>query len=185
MAANLRNLEWLRSLKLDGHPEFGARLYEMLADVRTGLRTLEQQTNSNLSGTPAAPPGLQSIKASPTHVGHHVSINHGADFYRGIYYHVESADNPHFTNSFPEYSGPAREINLATGPRALYFRAFASYQNSDNTSPVYHGGTQPRPVLGGTAFTPGSSQGSGTGRPSEGFSGFGPVPFRGGKPPAR
>jgi hypothetical protein len=185
VTADIRNLAWLRSLKLDGHPEFGAKLFEALTDVRSGLDTLEQQTNSNLNGIPAAPPAPQSVKVTPTAVGHHVSINDGTDFYRGKYYHVESSEDRHFTNPFPEYSGPAREINLATGPRALHFRVFASYQNSDNSAVVYHGGAIPRPVIGGTAFKPGSSQGSGTGRPSQGFAGFGPTPWRGSKPPAR
>jgi hypothetical protein len=185
MPASAPNLAWVRSLKLDSHPEFGAKLYELLSSYRDNLNVLEQQTNSNLGGTPTAPPNLQAITVTPTEVGHHISINHGAEFYRGLYYHVESADNPHFTNPFPEYSGPAREINLATGSRRLYFQAFASYQNSANTPIVYHGGQQPQSVLGGKSFTSGQSQGSGTGRPGEGRSGFGNVAYRGSNPPTR
>lgn len=187
MPANLRNLDWLRSVKVEGYPDFGARLFEALNDTRGHLNTLEDQTNSNLNGIPAAPPNIQAVTVTPTAVGHHVTINHGADFYRGLSYHVESADNPHFTNPFPEYSGPAREINLATGSQNRYFRAFASYQNSGNTPIVYHGGQTPQPVKGGTVFAgaPQQSQGSGTGLPGEGHSGFGTVPFRGSKPPVR
>jgi hypothetical protein len=181
----VRNLEWLRSIKIDGAPDFGVRIFEALTDMRNGMNTLEGQTNSSFSGNPAPPPPLQSITVTPTEVGHHVSINHGGAFYRGIYYHIESADNPHFSNPFPAYSGPAREIDLATGSQSLYFRAFASYQNSGNTSPVFHGWNVPTPVTGGIVMPRGISQGSGTGSPGQGISGFGPVPWRGSKPPTR
>ena len=176
----IRHLNWLRSAK-PTEEGYSSRLFEMFQDLKNATGNIEQQTNSDASGTPAAPPGIQSVTVTPTPVGHHVSINHGAEFYRGLYYHVESSDNSHFTNPFPEYSGPAREINLATGPRNLHFRVFASYQNSANSPAVYHG-----PVVGGTAFRGTlQSQGSGTGRPGEGHSGFGNVPFRGSKPPVR
>jgi hypothetical protein len=184
MTLSVRNLQWIRQAKPtdDG---YSARLYECLSDIVGGTNTLESQTNSNLTGIPAPPPPLQSVTATPTEVGHHISINHGADFYRGAYYHVEAADNPHFTNPFPVYSGPAREIDLATGSQKLYFQAFASYQNSNNTSVVFHGGTTPQAVTGGSFSPRGISQGSGTGRPGEGRSGFGTVSFRGSKPPQR
>lgn len=181
-----RNLDWVRGLKGNALPEdFGSRLYELLSDLNRNDNTLESQTNSNLKGTPAPPPALQKLTVTPTQVGHHVSINHGADFYRGVYYHVEYADNPHFTNPFPAYSGPAREIDLATGSRALYFQAFASYQNSGNTPVVFHGGSIPQPVTGGTGAARGTSQGSGTGLAGEGRQGFGQNAYRGSSPPAR
>jgi hypothetical protein len=185
MPADSPNLSWVRSLKLEGHPEFGAKLFELLSSFKGNLDTLEQQTNSNLNGTPAPPPNIESVTVSPTAVGHHISINHGAAFYRGLFYHVESADNPHFTNPYPEYSGPAREINLATGPRRLYFQVFASYQNSGNTRVIFHGGANPQSVIGGTAYQPAPSQGGGTSRPGEGRAGFGAVPYRGNLPPTR
>jgi hypothetical protein len=185
MPAEAPNLDWVRTLRLDGHPEFGSNLFKLLSSYRDNLNVLEQQTNSSLNGPTTAPPNLQSVTVTPTDVGHHISINHGAAFYRGLYYHIESADNPHFTNPFPEYSGPAREINLATGRKSLYFQAFASYQNSSNTPIVFHGGQNPQAVLGGTAVARGTSQGSGTGLPGEGRSGFGTVPYRGTNPPKR
>ena len=181
-----RNLDWVRHIDPRNLPaDLGSRLYELLSDLNRNDNTLESQTNSNLAGTPTPPPPLQAVTATPTSVGHHISINHGGAFYRGAFYHVEYADNSHFTNPFPAYSGPAREVDLATGSQKLYFRAFASYANSQNTTPVIHGGSTPLPVTGGTAGTPGASQGSGTGLPGQGLSGFGPVPYRGGKPPIR
>jgi hypothetical protein len=185
MPASAPGLDWVRSLKLEGHPEMGANLHRLLRSFRDDLNTLEQQGNFNLNGTPAAPPNIQNVTVTPTSVGHHISINHGEAFYQGLYYHVESADNPHFTNPFPAYSGPAREIDLATGNQTLYFQAFASYQNSGNTPVVYHGGQTPQPVTGGKNVPRGTSQGGGTGRPGEGRSGFGPVPWRGLNPPVR
>lgn len=185
MSLSVRNLAWLRSLKIEGVPDAGARLHEIVQDLMKGTNTLEQQTNSNLDGVPAPPPRLQAMTVTPTSVGHHVSINHGASFYRGIYYHVETSDNAHFSNPFPAYSGPAREIDLATGAQKLYFRSFASYQNSDNTTTIFHGGSVPQPVTGGTHVPRGVSQGSGTGRPGEGVSGFGTLQYRGNNPPER
>lgn len=184
MSVNLRNLDWLRSADMNAK-DTPARLHEMMKDVRSALSTLEQQTNSNLSGIPAPPPRLQAVTATPTSVGHHVSINHGAEFYRGAYYHVEYADNPHFSNPFPAYSGPAREIDLATGSQKLYFQAFTSYQNSHPSSVVFHGGLTPEAVTGGTTAPRSASQGSGTSRPGEGRAGFGSVLYRGSKPPER
>lgn len=179
-------MEWLRRLDAKNLPDdFSARMYELVKDLNRNTETLETQTNSNLAGHPAPPPPLQAVTVTPTSVGHHISINHGGEYYRGVHYHVESADNPHFTNPFPAYSGPAREIDLATGSQSLYFQAFASYQNSGNTTTVYHGGSVPQPVTGGVSTARGTSQGGGTGRPGEGRVGFGPVAFLGSKPPQR
>jgi hypothetical protein len=185
MTLAIRNLAWLRSLKIDGVPEFGARMKELVDDIVAGSNTLEQQGNFNLNGIPAPPPRLQSMTVTPTAVGHHISINDGEEFYRGKFYHVESADNANFANPFPAYSGPAREIDLATGNQKLYFQAFSSYLNSDNSSVVFHGGSTPQPVIGGTATPRGVSQGGGTSRPGEGRAGFGATPYRGSKPPQR
>jgi hypothetical protein len=185
MPENPRNLAWLRSLQIPGVPEFGARMSELVSDLNTNDHQIAQQTNSNLTNSPQPPPVLQSVTVTPTEVGHHVSIVHEGDYYRGIVYHVESADNPHFTNPFPEYSGPAREINLATGTQRLYFQAFASYLNSGNTAPIMHGGSTPVAVKGGTSAPRGTSQSGGTARPGTGRAGYGPTPYTGSKPPAR
>jgi hypothetical protein len=179
-----RNLAWLRSLKLDGVPEFGSRLSELVQDLVENQHQLAQQTNSSLTGNPAPPPPLQSVMVTPTEVGHHVSIVHQPD-YRGTVYHVESSTSPNMVNPFPEYTGPAREINLATGKQKLYFQAFASYLNSGNTTPVFHGGVTPTPVTGGKNVPRGTSQGGGTGKPGSGLAGYGPVPYSGSKPPVR
>ena len=181
--AKVRNLDWLRALKLDGIPEFGARMAELVSDLHANTSQVAEQTNSNLHGNPPPPP-LQAMTVTPTEVGHHVSIVHQPD-YRGTVYHVESSTSPNMTNPFPEYTGPAREINLATGGQKLYFQAFASYLNSGNTTPVFHGGTTPTAVTGGVITPRGASQGGGTGKPGSGLAGYGPVPFTGSKPPVR
>ena len=185
MPQSPRNLAWLRALKLDGVPDFGSRMHELVTDLVANQHQLAQQTNSSLTGSPMPPPPLQSMTVTPTEVGHHISITHEGDYYRGVVYHVESADNPHFTNPFPEYTGPSREINLATGTQKLHFQAFASYLNSGNTSPVFHGGSTPIPVTGGKNVPRGTSQGGGTGKPGSPYAGYGPVPFTGSKPPGR
>lgn len=185
MSETPRNLSWLRKLKVDGIPDFGSRMHELVSDLVSNQKQIAQQTNSDLSGNPAPPPPLQSVSVTPTEVGHHISIAHEGDFFQGNVYHIESSESSNFTNPHPEYTGPAREINLATGTQNLHFRAFASYLNGANTAPVFHGGTTPVPVKGGTASPRGQSQGSGTGRPGQGLSGYGPVPYRGSKPPQR
>lgn len=184
MTINIRHIDWLRSAD-PGALGFSARLHETLLDLRNAMGVIEQQTNSDASGTPAPPPRIQSMTLTPTGVGHHVSINHGGQFYRGCVYHVETADNPHFTNPFPAYTGPAREIDLATGNQTLYAQAWASYQNSDNSSLVFHGGRVAKAVTGGVSMPRGTSQGGGTGQPGTGHAGYGPVAYRGSKPPAR
>jgi len=185
MSEQLRNLAWLRSLKIDGIPEFGARLSELVSDLHANTQQIAQQTNSSLTGNPQPPPPLQSVTVTPTEVGHHVSIKHEGDYYRGAVYHIESSTSPQFVNPHPEYTGPAREINLATGTQKLHFQAFASYLNSGNTTPVFHGGSTPVAVEGGKNVPRGTSQGGGTGKPGSGLAGFGPVPFTGSKPPVR
>lgn len=180
----IRNLDYIRSAKPDD-PQFGSRLYEALQDFNTAISNHLMQTNGDPTGEPQAPPPLAAINVTSTSVGHHISLTHPGNFYRGIEYHAEYADNPAFSNPFPVHLGPAREMDVATGNQSLYWRAFAQYPTGQRTAPIYFGGNQPTAVTGGTATTLGSSQGSGTGQPGEGLSGFGPVQFRGNTPPVR
>jgi hypothetical protein len=180
---------WLAKLTLPNHPEFGSKMVKMMRDFVQQSNNVESQVNANATGDVGAPPPLQSMLVTPTSVGHHVSISHGSEFFRGCVYHVEGSMNASFANPFPLYTGPAREIDLATGKAALYFQAFASYPTSANTPPVFHGGLIPQPVTGASGGVPysGTSQGSGTGLPGQGRQGFGSNPFRSsnGIPPVR
>lgn len=187
MTLKIRNLDWIRTLKIDGAPEFGPRLYEAISDMAKATDTLAQQTNSNLSGNPAPPPRIQAVTVTPTETGAHVSITHEGEFYRGIEYHAEYSASPNFTNPFPVHMGPAREQDVPVGSKTLYWRAFAQYPTGSPTSAVYHGGTSPAAVTGGKSFPLGTSQGSGTGRAGEGIQGYGAQPFRSktGAPPVR
>ena len=187
MTLNVRNLDWIRSLKIEGAPEFGSRLFETISDMMKATTTLAQQTNADLSGNPAPPPRLQAMTVTPTETGAHISITHEGEFYRGISYHAEYSASPNFTNPFPVHMGPAREQDVPVGSKTLYWRAFAQYPTGDPTTAVYHGGTTPAAVTGGKASNLGTSQGSGTGRAGEGLSGYGRVPFRSknGAPPIR
>jgi|SRR5271165_3174467 len=187
MPSTPRNLAWLRGLKIDGVPDFGSRMSELVNDLVSSHNQLAQQTNANLDGHVTPPPPLQGVTATPTSTGIHVSIQHDGEFYRGTEYHGEYADNPHFTNPFPFSMGPTREYDLPIGPRTVYVRTFAQYQNGSPTNPVYHGGISPVSVTGGTHLPLGTSQGSGTGRPGQGLQGYGSTNFRSatGKPPTR
>lgn len=180
------NLAYIRNADPNS-PGYGAKMYEALLSIQRAHNATEQQTNSNSSGTPEPPPNLDSLTVTPTSVGHHISIKHGGEFYRGIEYHGDYADNPQFTNPFPWHAGPTRELDLATGSRKLYFRAQAQYPTGSSTPPVYHGGSQPIAVTGGTESPLGASQGSGTGNPGEGLQGYGSLPYRTltGQPPVR
>lgn len=186
MPLSVLNLAYLRNADPNS-PGYGARLYEALLSIQGAHNAVESQTNSNSNGQPEPPPNLDGILVTPTSVGHHISIQHGGEFYRGIEYHGDYADNPQFTNPFPWHAGPARELDLATGSKKLYFRAQGQYPTGSSTPPVYHGGSVPVAVTGGADVPLGLSQGSGTGIPGEGLQGFGALPYRTntGTPPVR
>lgn len=182
-----RNLAWLRNLKIDGVPDAGARLHELITDLVTNDRQLAQQTNASLSGNPPSPPKLQNVSVTPISTGVHISIAHEGEYYRGVEYHGEYADNQHFSNPFPFTMGPNREHDLPIGNQKLFYRVFTQYQTGSPGTPIYHGGATPVAVTGGTEIARGQSQGAGTGRPGEGIQGYGSVPFRSstGAPPVR
>lgn len=180
-------LAQIRSITTPEVPNMGILLHQALRAMQTQVQNLATQTNGDVQGQPAAPPPLGGITVTPTTTGHHISLNHPGDFYRGVEYHAFYADNPHFTNAFPVYMGPAREADVATGSKALYFGAFTQYPTGHPGPVVYHGGAQPIAVTGGVESPLGTSQGSGTGLPGQARSGHGPVAFRSltGAPPVR
>lgn len=182
----IRNLTEIRAAK-EWSPQLAAKMYEAMDDFRTAITNHLMQTNGNPTGQPQAPPALDAIKVTPTTTGHHISLTHSADIYRGIEYHAFYADNPNFTNAFPVYMGPAREADVATGSKHLYFGAFPQYPTGMPGAIIYHGGVQPIGVQGGTESPLGTSQGSGTGTAGVAHSGHGPIPFRSsnGAPPVR
>lgn len=177
MSVDVRNLQWLRSLKIDGHPEFGAKLFEALNDVRNHLGTLEQQGNFNLQGTPGAPPQPSSLKVVPHPQGVQFAISHDADFYQGINYEIDATSGG-VTHTYDV--GASRNGILPVGNLTATYQARARYPNGNSTSPVQH----PNPVIGGSGSSdllP--SQGAGTTKASQppGFGG----PYRGNTPPVR
>lgn len=186
MPLTLRNLAWLRTLKGGQLPDdFGARMHELITDLQSNDTQIAQQTNSALGGNPQPPPPLQSMTVTPTETGVHLSLNHGGEYYRGVEYHAEYADNNQYTNPFPVHMGPSREMDVPTGTQKLYWRAAPGYQTSALAPHVVHGGNTPVPVTGGTKGMLGRSQGSGTGKPGQGLSGYGPVPYTSTNPPTR
>lgn len=192
MPVSFRNLAWLRNVKLGKeYPNFGQKLYEALTDSQSAHNQLEGQTNGNLSGQSQPPPALSAVRVSGGNGLFHVSLDHNADFYRGVRYHVEYATDPHFSNPFPLPMHEAREWRGNLGQQKLYFRASASYGISGpNTQWTYFGGATPQ-LVDGTGTTepplPAQSQGSGTGYPGQGLQGSGQTQFRSrsGQPPTR
>lgn len=192
MPVNLRNLAWLRNVKLGkDYPSFGQKLFEALSDSQTAHNQLEQQTNGNLSGESQPPPPLSALRVSGGNGIFHVSVDHNADFYRGARYHAEYATDSHFSNPFPLPMHDSREWRGHLGQQKLYFRASVSYGiSSPHPQWVYFGGAQPQVVDGTSATEPGlpmQSQGSGTGYPGQGLQGPGQNQFRSrsGQPPTR
>jgi hypothetical protein len=180
---SIRNLDYLRGKD--------PRLYEALQDIVLAHQNLAQQVNGNSTGQPQAPPPPAGVTVQAANGHFQVAIQDRGDIYRGIHYHVEHADNPHFTNSHTEHLGPTRNANLFLGNSTRYFRVYSSYASSPPSAAVYHGGPlTPAAVAGGGTVGPPPflpSEGSGTGAAGQGLSGPGPVPFRSatGAPPIR
>lgn len=193
MPLSVKNIEYFRSLTdLSKAPEFGMKLAEALQSIANAHNTVEQQTNSNSTGEPPAPPSISGLSVTASNGHFQVAINHqGSEFYRDVHYFVEHSASPNFTDSHTVPLGPSRNANLFLGNTTRYFRAYASYGSSGPGAAVYHGGkAQPQPVSGGgtipgPSFAP--SAGSGTGAPGVGHQGPGTIPFRTktGKPPVR
>ena len=177
MPGDIRNLQWLRSIKIDGYPDLGSRLYEALTDTRTHLNTLEQQGNFNLQGTPAAPPSPSNLNITPHPQGVQFAITHDADFYQGINYEIDATSSG-VTHTYDV--GASRNGILPVGKLNATYQVRARYPNGSSTKAVQF----PSPVIGGSGTSdllP--SQGAGTTRAAQppGFGG----PYRGNKPPTR
>lgn len=187
----IRNLTYIRGLSTKEMPGFGARLYEALQDLITHHANLAQQVNGNSTGSPQAPPPIDSLKVTGQNGHFNIAITHNAEIYRGIRYYAEHSTTPDFQNPQIVPMGDSRNHSLFLGNQKLYWRAYAAYTGSGPSSPAYHGGAgSPQAVsgggsIGGPAFQ--ASQGSGTGAAGQGLSGPGPIPFRSatGAPPVR
>lgn len=192
MPLDREGLEYFKTLRIADAPDLGPRLYEFLNRMCGGVNNVEQQTNSNVNGPPEAPPPPDAVTASGQDGRIQIAISHqAAEFYRGNHYFVEHADNPNFANPQVVNLGPSRNGSIYVGNQPRYIRTYNQYPGSAPSTPVYLGSAaQPRAVSGGGGgpairFLP--SQGSGTGKPGQGMSGFGNVAFRSsnGKPPIR
>ena len=178
---NIQNLDWLRKVTVEGHPEFGAKLYSALLSVQNAHNNVEQQPNSDSDSEPAAPPAINGLKVTAQNGHFSWEITDTNQIYRGAHYFLEHADNPHFTNPIQIQAGPARNGSVFLGNATRYWRAYSSYGTSPASSPIYHGGAQPIAVTGGGSVgAPATTvnQGAGTGAPSVGLVGYGPVQYR-------
>lgn len=177
MTINVRNLEWLRSVRIDGHPEFGARLSEALSDLQKATGTIEQQTNSNASGPIAAPPVPSKLTVVPHPQGVQFSIHHDADLYADPLYEIDQTSQG-VTHSIDV--GTSRNGVIPNGNIRATYQVRTRYANGQSSAPVQ----AVKAVTGGggsAALLP--SQASSTTLPNQppGFGG----PFRGSKPPIR
>lgn len=184
MSFNIRNLDWVRSVKLADNPTFGHRLYEMFSDVQKNGNTLEQQGNFDIQGHPGAPPQPQELTVVPHPQGVEFAIRHEGEFYQGIQYEIDHTASGQ-THSYAV--GASRNGFLPVGPTAGTYQVRALYPNGKSSTPVVYGGIQPKTVYGAStktvAMLPG--QRSGTTRQAQppGFGGA----FRSasGAPPVR
>ena len=190
MTIDVRNLAWLRSLKIDGHPDAGAKLHELISDLVKATGNIEQQTNSNASGEPITPAPIQGLHVTAQNGHFQIAIQDQSKVYRGIRYYVEHASNPQFTDAHTICLQDSRNHGIFLGNTTRFFRAYSAYSPSSRSTPVYHGWVTPVAVsgggsIGGPAFLP--SQSSGTGQPGSGPQGPGTIPFRSadGKMPQR
>jgi len=191
MPAHVRNLAYLRSLASKDFPDLGPKLYEALTDILARQQNLEQQANANATGTPKAPPAINSVTVTAQNGHFQIAIVDRGPIFRDVHYWVEHSASAQFTDPHIIHMGQSRNLNLFLGNVTRYFRAYSSYAASPISAPAYHGGAAaPAAVsgggtVGGPAFQ--SSQGSGTGAAGQGLSGPGPVAFRSttGRPPAR
>lgn len=144
------NLDWIRGVEIDGHPGFGAKLYQSLHTLALGVSTIAQQTNANPSGTPEAPPPVQQVTVTPHPQGVDVSIKHEGQFYQGLEYYVDYADNPSFVNARTEHIGQTRNAIIPVGQWNGYYQVRASYPSGISTRPVLNGGAVAQMVRGGS-----------------------------------
>lgn len=184
MSLPTRNLDWLRGLKLPDVPSFGQRMSEIISDIRSGVGTIEQQGNFDMSGQPGAPPAPQELTVVPHPQGVEFAIKHEGEFYQGIQYEIDHTANG-TTHSYSV--GGSRNGFLPVGPTVGTYQVRALYPNGKSSVPVVFGGPVPKIVRGASvtsvAMLPG--QGSGTTRQGQppGFGGA----FRSatGAPPVR
>jgi len=189
-SSQVRDIAWLKNLKLEGAPDFGTRLHGLLSDMLRGQDNLAMQSNGNTQGQPAAPPPINGLKVTGQNGHFHIAITDQNPIYRGIKYYAEYSTTPNFQNPQAIHMGDSRNHSIFLGNGTYYWRAYSAYAASPASQASYHGGAQPQAVsgggsIGGPAFLP--AQGTGTGAPGQGLHGPGPVPFRSdnGVPPPR
>lgn len=161
--------------------EFGSHMADLVRQIQASFSAIEQQTNSNISAEPSAPPNPQALDVTALN-GHFTFAitDQSQGLARGVQYHIEHADNPGFVNAQPIHLGPFRNGHVYLGDDTRYFRAYSSYPGSPNSNHVYFGGqASPKAVRGGGSvgapqFLP--SRGSGTS--AEGQMGTGPGPIQ-------
>lgn len=190
MPLNVKNLDWLTKVTIPEYPEFGTKLRQALQSIQTAHNNVEQQTNTNSSAPPTAPPQISALNVTASNGHFQASITDTNEIYRGGSYFLEHSDNANFTNPHIVPMGPSRNANLFLGNTTRYFRAYSAYPTGPASQPVYHGGPKPVAVtgggvVGGPSFL--SSQGSGTGAAGQGLVGYGSTQFRSstGVPPVR
>lgn len=171
----VQQLAWIRTI-----PVLGSRLYDALKSVQDQVTNIETQTNTSAQSQPQAPPPINSLHVSTGPGGEfQIAISDSNQISRGINYWAEHDSDPNFSNPHIIDMGQSRNHSVYLGVQTLHWRAYSSYPSSPSSPAAYHGSAaQPLPVTGAIPGPRAQSQGAGTGAPSQGLHGPGPVPQR-------
>lgn len=190
--AALRNIEYLRTARVEGAPAFGTKLAESLGDITQRVSNIEQQTNTNQSGAPPVPPQIDSLSVMAQDGIFDAKINDSSNVYRGVEYFLEHSTTPNFSQPHVIHLGTTRNWRGYLGNLGLHFRAYSGYSTGASSAHVYHGSAaQPLLVQGGGVSGPALQSSSGAGTAlndgTQGGHGYGPVQYRSqdGKAPIR
>jgi hypothetical protein len=180
---SIKNLSYFRNLPAGATiQEMGARLYEAIADIDQQIGNVAQQTNSSRASQPSAPPKISALNVTAADGIFDAKITDTSASYRGIEYFLEHSPTPHFSAPTVIHLGTTRNWRGALGNQSLYWRAYSGYSTSPASAPVYHGGAQPKVVVGGgqssgPPMQASSGSGTATTRGNQGGSGYGKTPF--------
>lgn len=165
---------------IPGSENIGRDLHKALTSIQNQSTTTEQQSNTNPTGQPTAPPAINGFHVSTGPGGEfQLAITDNGEISRGVKYWADHDTSPAFSNPHAIDIGQTRNHSVFLGNQTLYWRAYSSYGTSPASAHVYHGSSvQPIPVTGGVAGSRAPSMGSGTGAQGQGGVGPGPVPKR-------
>lgn len=146
--------------------------YQAVRDLRDAVSRISDQGNFDPTGARAATPAsLSSISVVASGGFHDVKLTDNAPGYPGVNHFAYYSQTPDFNNEHQIDLGASLNHKVYLGAGSYYWRANHSYQGSDPSEHVYHGGQTPQPVGSGVHEGPPMQAGSGQ-------NGYGITPYR-------